>query len=37
LVAALNGAHPGAIDFDDYYPAQQEYYLKIQRQVTDGK
>ncbi|WP_207843046.1 SRPBCC family protein [Williamsia soli] len=37
LVAALTGADPGAIDFDDYYPAQQEYYLAIQGKLTGGK
>ncbi len=37
LVAALTDADPGAIDFDDYYPAQKEYYLAIQEKLTGGK
>ena len=37
LVAALTGADPSAIDFDDYYPAQQEYYRGIQGQVASEK
>jgi uncharacterized protein YndB with AHSA1/START domain len=36
LISALTGADPNVIDFDDYYPAQQEYYLAIQRRLTDG-
>ncbi|GAC66670.1 SRPBCC family protein [Gordonia soli] len=36
LVAAATGADPELIDFDDYYPAQQAYYLGIQQEVVDA-
>ncbi|MXP20659.1 polyketide cyclase [Gordonia sp. HNM0687] len=36
LIAAMDGTDPAAIDFDDYYPTQQEYYRRIQRAITDS-
>lgn len=37
LSAVLAGTDPAAIDFDDYYPAQREYYLALRDQVTATK
>ena len=37
LVAAETGGDVGAIDFDaDYYPAQRDHYLAIQRQIQEA-
>ncbi|AZG48526.1 SRPBCC family protein [Gordonia insulae] len=35
LSAAIDETDPGAIDFDDYYPAQRDYYLRIQHVVAE--
>ncbi|MEE4021738.1 SRPBCC family protein [Gordonia sp. PKS22-38] len=36
LTATMDGTDPATIDFDDYYPTQREYYLRIQRAIIDA-
>lgn len=36
LSAVMTGADVDALDFDDYYPAQRQHYLAVQRSVTGG-
>ncbi|ACY22736.1 Activator of Hsp90 ATPase 1 family protein [Gordonia bronchialis DSM 43247] len=34
LGATLTGADPDAVNFDDYYPAQREYYRALSARIT---